>query len=104
MRFIYPKNKAGYVLLTALIFLTLFSGLTLQLEHNQQAASQAQTQINEANDARILCNLLILKRQKDPACQKLITNIGQVEISAEKFVVTLDNKKSFKFALSDQPL
>lgn len=104
MRSIFPKNKPGYVLLSALLFLVFFSGLVLQIEHSQRTVLISQVETNESNDAKVLCNLLIAKQKDEKQCQYFKTNIGTVEIKGDKFVVTLKNQHSFKFPVSDKPL
>ncbi|GEL90370.1 hypothetical protein [Pediococcus parvulus] len=104
MMSIFQKNKSGYVLLSAIIFLAILSGLVFQIEQHQQANIASQAKVVEMNDARVLCNILILRRKDDSKHKGLKSDIGDVEVLNKKFIVTLKNQHCYKFTASDQPL
>ncbi|MCT4398673.1 hypothetical protein EFN70_08520 [Pediococcus ethanolidurans] len=104
MMSIFPKIKSGYVLLSAIIFLFMLSGLVFQIERHRQSNIALQSNAIEANNARILCNILILKRTKNKECTSLKSSIGTIELSNKNFAITLSNGHHYKFSESDEPL
>ncbi len=102
--YIFKKNKSGYVLLSAIVFLTIYSGLVFQIEQNRQAHITDQTRMIEANEGRMLCNVLILKRKTNKDQKSIISSIGTAKIEDKKIVVLLKNHHCFKFQLRSQPL
>ncbi|AVL00216.1 hypothetical protein [Pediococcus inopinatus] len=102
--YIFQKNKSGYVLLSAIILLTIYSGMVFQIEKNRQANIATQSKIIAANEGRTLCNILILKRKTDKTKQSIVSNMGIAKVDGKQIVVILKNQDRFCFSLGVQPL